>query len=377
MAAPDDAPAAPAPATHPGAPELTVVVPTYNENANVPVLVERVANVLAGVAWEIVFVDDDSPDGTSATVREMGARDARVRGIRRIGRRGLAGACIEGMLASQARYVAVMDADLQHDEAVLTTMLATLRAGGHDLVIGSRYLSEASTEGLSRRRLASSRLGGWLAQWILGVAVTDPMSGFFMLRRAVLDAAAPRLATHGFKILADLLSSMAATLRVAEVPYDFRPRLHGTSKLDTQVALDFIGLLAAKASHNAVPVRFVSFLFVGATGIVVHLAVLKAALAAFALEFGAAQSLATLVAMTSNFFLNNALTYRDQRLTGLAALRGLLAFYAICAVGAVSNIGVATWLYSARPTWWLAGLAGSMVGAVWNYALSSTLVWRR
>lgn len=359
------------------APDLTVVVPTLNERENIPIMVERVASVLAGVAWEIIFVDDDSPDGTAAAARELGRQDARIRCIRRVGRRGLAGACIEGMLASQARYVAVMDADLQHDEAVLADMLVLLKAGDHDLVIGSRYLAEGSAEGLSRSRLASSHLGGLLARKILALPVTDPMSGFFMLRREIVDAIAPKLATQGFKILADILTSARGRLRVAELPYGFRARLHGASKLDTQVALDFLGLLAAKATANVVPVRFVSFLLVGATGVVVHLATLKVGLALLGLGFGAAQSLATLIAMTTNFFLNNAVTYRDQRLTGAAAFKGLLGFYAICAVGALSNIGVATWLYSNEPIWWLAGLLGSVVGAVWNYALSSTLVWRR
>ena len=359
------------------APELTVVVPTYNERANVPLVAERVADILADVAWEIIFVDDDSPDGTSAAVRALGERDARVRGIRRVGRRGLAGACIEGMLASNARFVAVMDADLQHDEALLAQMLEALRANRADVVIGSRYVGTGSADGLSRGREASSRFAGFLAKTLLGAPVTDPMSGFFMLRREALDDLAPHLATQGFKILADILASARGGLRVLELPYTFRPRLHGDSKLDTQVVLDFLGLLAAKVTGNAVPVRFVSFLFVGAIGILVHLATLKLVLEGYGLSFGAAQSLATLVAMTSNFFLNNAVTYRDQRLSGWSAARGLLGFYAICAVGAVSNIGVATLFYSAEPVWWSAGLLGSVVGAVWNYALSSTLVWRR
>jgi len=245
------------------------------------------------------------------------------------------------------------------------------------VVIGSRYVAEGNAEGLSASRLASSRFGGFLAQRLLGVQVHDPMSGFFMLRREVLDRIAPRLATHGFKILADILTSGGTSLRIHEVPYDFRSRVHGTSKLDSQVALDFLGLLVAKASGNRVPVRFVSFLLVGASGVLVHLAVLSLGVNFTGLSFGAAQSIATLAAMTSNFFLNNAVTYRDQRLSGLDAIKGLLAFYAICAIGAVSNIGVAIWLYSAEPTWWLAGLLGSAVGAVWNYAVSSTLVWRR
>lgn len=360
-----------------GVPELTLVVPTFNERENVPLVVERVAKALAGVEWEIIFVDDDSPDGTAAAAREIGRTDPRVRCIRRVGRRGLAGACIEGMLASQANYVGVMDADLQHDETLLPQMLAVLRSGDADLVIGSRYVGDGSAnEGLSRTRHAGSELATTLARRILGITVTDPMSGFFMLRREALEAVAPKLATEGFKILADILASSEG-LRVREVPYSFRARLHGDSKLDNQVALDFLGLLVARATRNTVPVRFVSFILVGASGIGVHLVALKAALSLFDLHFAAAQTFATIVAMTSNFYLNNFITYADQRLRGLAALRGLLLFYVICAVGAVSNIGVATWLYDNRPVWWLAGLTGSIVGAVWNYALSSALVWRR
>jgi dolichol-phosphate mannosyltransferase len=367
----------PRPAMAPAAPEVTVVIPTFNERANVPLVVGKVAAALDGQAWEIIFVDDDSPDGTAAVAKEIGRDDPRVRCIRRVGRRGLAGACIEGMLASTARYVAVMDADLQHDDALLAGMLQTLRGGQYDLVIGSRYLSEGGTEGLSRKRLASSQLAGALARRTLGFEVTDPMSGFFMLSREVIEKTASKLSTQGFKILADILTSARGEIRVHELPYHFRARLHGTSKLDSQVALDFLGLLISKATANAVPVRFISFILVGATGVVVHLGVLKFALSVLGLRFAAAQTVATFVAMTSNFVLNNAVTYRDQRLSGTAALKGLLLFYVICAIGAVSNIGVATWLYSNEPTWWLAGLFGSIVGAVWNYAVSSTMVWRR
>jgi dolichol-phosphate mannosyltransferase len=371
-----DAPA-PSFATVASIPELTVVVPTFNERANVPIVVERVARALAGFAWEIIFVDDDSPDGTAAVAKTLGEHDARVRCIRRVGRRGLAGACVEGMLASSAPFVAVMDADLQHDEALLGEMLRHLRMGQCDLVLGSRYLADANADGLSGRRLWSSRAAGMLWRRILGVEVSDPMSGFFMLRRELAETIAPSLSTQGFKILADILASMPGEVRVRELPYGFRARLHGTSKLDSQVALDFFGLLANKVTRNAIPVRFVSFLLVGASGVVVHLLALKASLSLLGLSFAVGQTLATLVAMTSNFFLNNAVTYRAQRLTGADALKGLIIFYAICAIGAVSNIGVATWLYSNRPSWWVAGLLGSMVGAVWNYAVSSTLVWRR
>jgi len=358
-------------------PELSIVIPTFNEAANVALVVERVANVLAGIPWEIIFVDDDSPDGTSSTAKVLAQSNPRVRCIRRVGRRGLAGACIEGMLASSAPYVAVLDADLQHDEALLVDMLTLLRSGQYNLVIGSRYIGGAANEGLSPTRLAGSKIATLLTRRLIGLNVTDPMSGFFMLKRELLEGSAHRLSTQGFKILADILASTRSEARVCELPYTFRARMHGTSKLDSQVTLDFIGLLISKASGNVVPVRFVTFALVGVTGLVAHLAILKTGLTMFDLSFPVAQTVATFVAMTSNFFLNNMVTYRDRRLTGVAALKGLLLFIAICAVGAASNIGVATWLYANKPIWWLAGVLGSLVGAVWNYAVSTALVWRR
>jgi dolichol-phosphate mannosyltransferase len=357
-------------------PELTVVIPTFNERANIPILVERLHSVLAGVAWEVIFVDDDSPDGTAGVVKAIGKQDSRVRCIRRIKRRGLAGACIEGMLASQAVYVAVMDADLQHDEGLLAEMLKVLRLDGADLVVGSRYVAGGDAAGLSQQRHTASRLGVWLARRVLGVDVADPTSGFFMMKRSTIDEIAPGLSTQGFKVLADILSSTSNPLRVRELPYRFRERLHGSSKLDARTAFDFIGLLLSKLTGDFISIRFVSFLFVGALGIAVHLLALKASLSWFGLDFPAGQAVATFVSMTSNFFLNNALTYRDQKLTGIAAIRGLLFFYAICSVGAFSNIGVANWLYDNRPVWWIAGLFGSVVGVVWNYAMSTVFVWR-
>jgi dolichol-phosphate mannosyltransferase len=367
-----------APSISPGmtAPELTVVIPTFNERANVSILIGRLHTVLASVAWEVIFVDDDSPDATAALVKAIGEKDSRVRCIRRIKRRGLAGACIEGMLASQAAYVAVIDADLQHDENLLAEMLRVLRSDNADLVIGSRYVAGGEAGGLSQQRHTASRLGVWLARRMLSIDVADPTSGFFMLKRSTIDEIAPVLSTQGFKVLADILSSAPSRLRVRELPYRFRERLHGSSKLDARTAFDFIGLLLSKLTRDFVSIRFVGFLLVGGLGIAVHLVALKASLSLFGLDFTVAQTVATFVSMTSNFFLNNTLTYRDQKLTGVAAVRGLLFFYAICSVGAFSNIGVANWLYANRPVWWLAGLLGSIVSVVWNYAMSTVFVWR-
>ena len=357
-------------------PELSVVIPTYKENGNIAPLVQRLDAALAGVAWEAIFVDDDSPDGTADAVRAIAANDPRVRCLRRIGRRGLAGACIEGVLSSSAPFVAIMDADLQHDEKLLPRMLTILKTGESDMVVGSRYVPGGNSDIFSKRRSLISRFATALARRFTGVDLNDPMSGFFMMRRDRFDPLARELTTQGFKILLDIVISAKGTLRIVEEPFVFAARTHGESKLNAQVALDFLGLLAAKLTGGVVTPRFFSFGLVGAIGVAVHLIVLRTALAGFELSFPEAQTAATIVAMTGNFALNNQLTYGDKRLTGLRFLGGLLGFYAVSAVGALANVGIASWLYAHEPVWWLAGIAGAVMGAVWNYSMSSLLVWR-
>jgi len=357
-------------------PVLSVVVPVFKEVANVPILVERLTRALDGIAWEVIFVDDDSPDGTTEAARRIARTDPRVRCIRRIGRRGLAGACIEGMLASSASAVAVMDGDLQHDETLLPAMFSKLQSGGVDLVIGSRFVDGGSAEqGFSKVRQRGSAAATLLAQRLFGVTLSDPMSGFFMMDRRAFETVAPKLSTRGFKILLDILASSRGSLRVAELPFVFGARQHGESKLDNMVVLEYLGLLLAKLSGDRISIRFVLFALVGATGLVVHLLALDRALA-FGLSFDWAQMTAAFTAMTSNFFLNNQLTYRDKRLKGAALLVGLLTFYLVCSVGMVANVGVANWVYGAQPLWWLAGTAGAIMGVVFNYAASSVLTWR-
>jgi dolichol-phosphate mannosyltransferase len=359
------------------APELSIVVPTFNERANIPILVERLSRLFASANWEVVFVDDNSPDGTAAAARAIGETDSRVRCIRRIGRRGLAGACLEGMLSSQARYVAVLDADLQHDEALLVDMLDCLRAGRADLVVASRYLYGGSSAGLSRQRSRVSRGSNALVRLLLGIDLTDPMSGHFMIRRDIFETLAPRLSSQGFKILLDILATGRRNrLRTVELPSSFRERQHGESKLDSKIALDFAALVTAKLTNDAVSARFLLFCLVGLTGIAFHLSLLRALLIAIALSFGTAQALATVGAIAWNFVLNNLFTYRDQRLTGWQFLSGLIRFQVICAIGAISNVGIATWIYDYDSVWWIAGLGGAVIGTVWNFAVSAAFVWR-
>jgi dolichol-phosphate mannosyltransferase len=357
-------------------PELSIIVPTFNERENVPILVDRLRQALSNVAWEMIIVDDDSPDGTAVVARTIAATDPRIRCLRRIDRRGLSGACLEGMLASQARYAAVIDADLQHDERLLLPMLEKLRANEADIVIGTRYAEGGGTSTFSTKRKWISLLATRVANSVLGVKLSDPLSGFFMLRRNVVEACARKLSTQGFKILLDIVSTAGKSLRVAELPYQFRSRHRGASKLDTRIALDYAGLVLAKATAGLLSLKFIFFCLVGLVGIGVHFVALSIGVALLGLSFSWAQTLAIVVAIANNFALNNAITYRDQRLTGVNLLIGLLLFYLVSSIGALSNMSVSNWLFGQQQTWWAAGLGGAVMSVVWNYAVSSLLVWR-
>jgi dolichol-phosphate mannosyltransferase len=357
-------------------PELSIIAPTFNERGNVLELVERLKQCLAGHRWEIIFVDDDSPDETAEEVRALARVDTRVRCIQRIGRRGLSSACVEGMLASSAPYLAVMDADLQHDERLLPRMLQLLRNGEADIVVASRYVSGGGIGKWDSSRAAVSRLATRMSRTLVPAELTDPMSGFFMLRREVLTASVRRLSAIGFKILLDLFASSPGTLRFAELPYEFRIRHAGVSKLDSVAAWHYGMLLLDKLVGHIVPTRFVAFSIVGAAGVVLHFFTLVTLFRAFGTSFVRAQTCATLVAMVFNFAINNVLTYRDMRLHGLQWVRGLLTFALACSIGALSNVGIASYLYQTRFGWIPSAMAGVLVGAVFNYATTTAFTWR-
>ena len=363
-----------APAAGPA--DLAIVVPTVNERDNVRELVRRLDESLTGIAWEVVFVDDSSPDGTAEAVRALAREDARVRCVQRFGRRGLSSACIEGVLATSSPYCAVMDADLQHDERLLPEMLRTLERGGVDLVVGSRYAEGGSTGAWSGGRLAGSRAASWLARAVLGADVHDPLSGFFMLRREVFHAALPRLSGIGFKILLDVLTSSPGPLRTRELPYEFRPRLAGETKLDTLVVWEYLMLVADKLVGRVVPVRFLLFSLIGALGVVTHMVTLAVLFRGYGTSFAAGQAVATYAAMTGNFLLNNWFTYRDRRLRGWGLAWGWASFALVCSVGALANVGIASYVYNYRYVGWVpAALAGVVISSVWNYAASALFTW--
>lgn len=377
MRAPADVTSVDTPVNTLSVPLVSIVVPTFNERGNVEELVRRVERALAGRAWEVIFVDDNSPDETAAAVRALAGRDPRVRCLKRIGRRGLASACIEGMLSSSAPYVACMDADLQHDPALLPQMLEALETERAELVVGSRYVVGGDTGVWNPERLALSRAATSLAHLITRQDIADPMSGYFMLRRDQFERVAPRLSSLGFKILLDIVASAKPALRVLELPLTFGERLSGESKLTTNVAWEFVLLLADKLVGRFVPVRFLSFAFVGGLGVGAHFACLTVLLTLLHVPFLQSQAIATGVAMVFNYALNNLLTYVDRPRRGWRWLTGLASFTAICSVGAIANVGVSSYLFEHDSRWQFAALAGILVGAVWNFAVSNLYTWRR
>jgi dolichol-phosphate mannosyltransferase len=357
--------------------ELTIVSPTFNERANVRALIAKLDAALSGVAWQVIFVDDNSPDGTAEEVKAAAREDARVHCIRRVGRRGLAGAVLEGALASSAPFIAVIDADLQHDETLLPAMLEVLRRDDADMVVASRYLDpEGLSAGLSHTRQQGSRLATWMGRRVLQNDVSDPVSGYFMAKRSVWDVAAPKLTTEGFKVLFDILASHPGPLRVSELPYRFRDRLAGESKLDRRIVIEYLSLILNKATNDMIPARAIMFALVGSTGFLINVAVvLTLDLLHAGLPFWGIQLCGALVAMTSNYLINNAVTYYDRRRKGLALLTGYIRFCLLCSAGLFVNVAVASFLNDRLHEAVLSSIAGAVFGAVWNYVTTALAVW--
>jgi dolichol-phosphate mannosyltransferase len=357
--------------------ELAIVVPTYNERPNVRPLLEKIAAALPGVTWEVIFVDDDSRDGTAAEVYSIAVQDPRVRCLRRVGRRGLASAVIEGMMSTPAPYIAVMDADLQHDERILSRMLDKLRAGDLDLVVASRHVEGGSMGEFSATRVRLSELGRKLSQYVCRADLSDPMSGFFMVHKPFFESVVYNLSAVGFKILLDIVASSPRPVRFAEVPYTFRLRQFGDSKLDINVGVEYLYLLLDKLVGHIIPLRFASFALVGGAGVLLHLAIVWALYHRGQTTFLTAQLTGTYFAMTLNFLLNNVVTFRDRRLRGRALVLGFVSFVLACSIGAVANIGVAELLLRLQVPYLLAAAAGLVISSVWNYAVNEVFTWRK
>ncbi|WP_157178286.1 glycosyltransferase family 2 protein [Terriglobus roseus] len=355
--------------------DLAVVLPTYNERENVPLILAELAQHLHGLRWEAIFVDDDSGDGTADVVTACAVETPNVRLIHRVGRRGLASACIEGMMATHAPVIAVMDADLQHDTAILPEMLRRLRRESLDVVVATRNASGGSMGEFERGRVLLSRCGQKISQSICRCELSDPMSGYFLLRREFLMEVVRDLQGEGFKILVDLLASSSRPVRVGEVGYTFAARRHGESKLDLVVGIEYLFMVVNKLLGNALPPRMAMYLMVGGFGLLVHLVTLLTLMRLHHMHFVEAQFFATTLAMVANFFANNRITFRDRQLTGARVLPGLAKFALACSFGAWANVVLSRALLQSNVEWYLAGLSGIVLGSVWNLSVSSVFTW--
>jgi dolichol-phosphate mannosyltransferase len=364
-------------------PQLSIIVPTFNERDNIGLLYDKLRGVFGATPFEMIVVDDNSPDGTAAAVRELSRLHPNVRCLQRIGRRGLASACIEGISASAAPFFAVMDADHQHDEKILPQMLAKAEAGD-EIVVATRYAAGGSAgEGFSSTRAAGSQLATRLSTRLTGADLSDPMSGFFLMRREVFEEVAPSLSDDGFKILLDIIvtamryrKANGQALRIGEVPYQFRERHTGASKMSPLIVIQFLGLLLSKMTGGLLPTSFLLFALVGGTGLVVHLVTFTIVNLLFHPAFWACQTVAALVSMTSNFILNNELTYADKKLRRWRFWVGLLTFYAVCSFGLIANVSVGNLIYGLDHELYLAAIVGVVMSVVFNYAVTRVFTWR-
>ncbi len=357
-------------------PELSVIVPSYNERYNLVPLMAALASALADIDYEVVIVDDDSPDGTSTSTRRLAQGNPRIRVIQRIGRRGLASAVVEGALSTSSPYIAVIDADLQHDERILPVMLRKLRDEPLDLVIGSRHAADGGMGDLPHDRVTLSNAGRRLFHAISRTHVSDPMSGYFVMTREFFDEVSHSLSAIGFKVLVDILASAKRPVRVGEVGYQFRTRAHGVSKLDIVVELEYLELLFHKLTGGWVPPSYLLFGLVGTAGMAFNFAAAALLLRVWGLDFLRAQAIGALLTVAFNFLLNNATTFRSSRMRGLDLVTGVLLFYAVCSVALLAQLAVAGALQQYGVHWVPATLVGIVIGSVWNYTIAAQLVWR-
>ncbi|MEQ9115623.1 MAG: glycosyltransferase family 2 protein [Rickettsiales bacterium] len=358
---------------------LSIIIPTLNEEGNIKPLFSIISKVLNKKNYEIVFVDDNSSDSTVEKITSLIDNHSNIRLIRRPRKRGLSSACIDGFDSCSSKYLAVIDADLQHDPKLLKDMLETLEKTNRDIVVASRFLKGAKLSGLSNAREKLSNVGNYLSNIVTGVHLSDPLSGYFMVRSELIEQVSDKLSAKGFKILLDIFASAKSKkvdVKYSEIPCDFRERNHGESKLDSLVILEFLVLLFDKIFGKHLSVRFVLFLLVGLSGVLVHMSILGVLNKLLNVDFLASQTIATISAMVSNFYINNIFTYRDMKLVGVKALYGLVSFCIACSLGALFNIIIATFLFEKGMNWLLSGFVGIVVGSIWNYTTTSFITWK-
>ncbi len=358
---------------------LSIVLPTYNERENIIPLLGQLLTCTNDYELEILVVDDDSTDGTTQLVKDLSSRDRRIRLIHRVGRSGLASAIKEGLMVATGDFIAVMDSDGQHEPKAVINALNKLRKDNFNLVVGSRFLKGSEIRGLSYRRTGGSTLANSFARFSLPEVyshLTDYMSGCFVIDLNSCDSLVRKVDVNGFKFLYELLSVSGGKISAGEVPLTFQPREYGISKLDMAILWDFMISLIHTFTFRFLPRRAISFALVGAFGVLVQLISTNIIMNVMNYKFEVALPFSVVIAATSNYLINNALTFRAHRLKSLGLLKGLLKFLLVASLPVLANVGLATTFYSVVVSnAVLAQMSGILVVFVWNYAASSRFVW--
>jgi len=358
---------------------ISIVIPTFNEQSNISKIINQLLNLDVIYEKEIIVVDDNSGDGTANLVREYCRDDRRVRLISRYGRFGLSSAIKEGCLCATGDIIAVMDADGQHDPSYIALALEKIELKKVDIVLGSRFVEGAIIKGLSQGRKSSSSIANSLARLSLYGSynyLTDYMSGFFVFKRNVCIELVEKIDVQGFKFFYELLAISGGKLKIFEIPFIFNEREHGNSKLDLPVVWDFLISLLHTFIGRLVPRRAVSFALVGSTGVFIQLLTIYFLLAITNLDFEKVLPLGVIIAASSNFIINNILTFRSNKLSGKRFYTGLLKFLLVSSLPIIANVGVTNLFYSQFLTnTFISQLAGIFVVFIWNYAASSKVVW--
>jgi dolichol-phosphate mannosyltransferase len=363
--------------------KFSLVIPTYNESKNIETLIGRLEKLLEeplGGSYELIVVDDDSPDRTWELAQRLAATRPHVRVMRRQGEKCLSSAVIRGWQAARGEVLGVMDADLQHPPEVNVALWAEIQKGA-DLATGSRHIEGGGVSNWSMFRRAMSRgaqlLGLLILPGVLG-RLSDPMSGYFMVRRSVLAGA--ELDPVGYKILVEVVGRCDPRW-IGEVGYVFRERIEGESKVTWKLYVHYLQHLLRLRLHTLHKSRFLRFCVVGATGVVVDMSLLYLLSDPSTLHLGLTRSklIAAEAAIASNFLLNDAWTFGDlakQAPGASSKLRRFIAFNAICSLGVGINVLILNLLFNyAHMDRYIANAAAILLVTGWNYLLNRHLNW--
>ena len=355
---------------------ISILIPTYNEALNIKILIDRISHCLKKIDWEIIFVDDNSPDKTSEKIEYFTKTQSNIKVVNRLNERGLAGAVITGLKYCKFQNIIVMDADLQHDPIYIPKLIKRIEKDDATIVIASRYFQSSTIEDFHFMRKIVSKLTIKIFNMFSYKKLTDPMSGFFIIKKDFFINLSKQLSKDGYKILADIILNGPKTITVSEISLGFKKRNAGQSKMNLRVLWDFLLIIAYCVLKNYVPRKYLSYIFVGCLGLLTHLIFLYVFYKLLLINFLLSHILATFIAILINFTLNNVLTFYSKNLIGFRWLIGLVNYNIFCSYGLFISYSITKVLSDLNCYWFLAGIIGTFTASIWNFSISKFLVWK-